>query len=143
MANYSFRNDYRSGYSNRGGNYSNRSYSYNGRSSNAYQRQVKKHTGCKYRAADKNGKPVTTGWNYSRKEGLVTFLATPYKGTSIHTSKSGREWLNVMVKVSPKMKQSFIVSGLMERHSGKVIIKDLNIVMKPSAPNGGYCGRIK
>lgn len=112
----------------------------NSRGNGGNNGNFKKHTGCKFRAADKNGNPVTTGWNYSRRHGLVSFLATPYKGTSVHKSRSGKEWLNVMVKITRQMQAPHIVSGLMERGTGKVIIKDLGIVMNPQARNGGYCG---
>ncbi|RQO68509.1 hypothetical protein DBR40_19910 [Pedobacter sp. KBW01] len=101
----------------------------------------KKHSGCKYKATSKNGSPVTTGWNYSRRHGLVTFLCVTTKNTEVHTSKSGKEWLNVMVKVTKPMCADTLVSGLMERHTGKVIVKEMGIVLNPKAPNGGYCGK--
>lgn len=118
----------------------NNNRSNNSRSSNGSIEQ-RKHSGCKYKASSANGTPVTTGWNYSRRFGLVTFLCVTTKNTSVHTSKSGKEWLNVMVKVSKAMSKDEVVSGLMERHTGKVIVKELGIVLNPKAPNGGYCGR--
>lgn len=103
-------------------------------------REQKKHTGAKS-GYDKNGQPYTTGWNYSRANGLVTFLATPYAKSKESTSGSGRSWLNVMVKVSRKMQKDFIVSGMMDLRSGMVTIQELGIVINPKAKNGGYCGK--
>jgi hypothetical protein len=104
------------------------------------RREQKKHTGAKS-GFDKNGNPYTTGWNYSRANGLVTFLATPYGKSKEVESRSGRSWLNVMVKVSRKMQKDFIVSGMMDLRSGMVTIQELGIVMNPKAKNGGYCGK--
>ncbi|WP_025146178.1 hypothetical protein [Pedobacter jeongneungensis] len=117
-----------------------RSYSNNNNNSNN-NRPAKKHSGAKYKATSKNGTPVTTGWNYSRRHGLVTFLCVTTKATSVHTSKAGVEYLNVMVKISKAMSKDELVSGLMERHTGRVFVKELGIVINPKAPNGGYCGK--
>lgn len=120
--------------------YSNRSEYRDNYSRNSNQREQKKHSGAKF-GNDKNGKPYVSGWNYSRRNGLVSFLAVPYNGTSEHQSKSGKTWLNVMVKVNPSMSKPFITSGLMDMASKKVIINELGIVMNPNAPRGGYCGK--
>ena len=87
-------------------------------------------------------KPYTTGWNYSRRHGLVTFLCVEYsKSVAVVSPTSNRTWLNVMVKVKKSMSPDFITSGMMDLSTGSVIIKDLGIVINPKAPNGGYCGR--
>lgn len=115
----------------------------NNRNSNNNQSTMKKHSGCKTGVSRKDGSPYTQGWNYSRAHGLVSFLAVCTKGTSLHISKTGREWLNVMVKVQKKFQNDVLFSGLMDKVTGKVIINDQNLVMNPKAPNGGYCGKIK
>ena len=120
-------------------NNSNNRYS-NGNTNNNMQ---KKHSGCKTGVSRKDGSPYTQGWNYSRSHGLVSFLAVCTKGTHETTSKTGRKWLNVMVKVQKKFQNDVLFSGLMDVMTGKVIINDQNIVMNPKAPNGGYCGKIK
>ena len=107
------------------------------------QPQMKKHSGCKRGVSKKDGSPYTQGWNYSRAHGLVSFLAVCTKGTHETTSATGRKWLNVMVKVQKKFQNDVLFSGLMDALTGKVIINDQNLVMNPSAPNGGYCGKIK
>ena len=103
----------------------------------------KKHSGCKTGITRTDGSPFTQGWNYSRAHGLVSFLAVVTKKTHTVTSKTGRQWLNVMVKVQKKLQKDVLFSGLMDVQTGKVIISDQNIVMNPKAPNGGYCGKIK
>ncbi len=103
------------------------------------QRVAKKHSGAKH-GSDKNGQVYTSGWNYSKRHGLVTFLCVPYKKSKRVTSARGIEWINVMVKIKKTMSANQIVSGMMDFHSGRVIIKDLGLVINPKAPNGGYCG---
>ena len=124
-------------YSASGNRYGN---SNSGRSSSA----PKKHSGCRVTVASKGsyvGSTVVTGWNYSRRHGLVTFLATPYSKSHESTSKNGRKWVNYMVTVTPKMSKSFIVSGMMDSVTKMVTIEELGFVMNPKAKNGGYCGR--
>lgn len=124
-----------------GGGFSNRSYSYRG--GNSYQpvrTAAKKRSGAKH-GRTKNGDPYTTGWNASRKHGLVKFLCVPYKKSKQSESANGRQWLNVMVKVEKQMAPEFITSGMMDLVSGKVTVQSLGIVINPKAPNGGYCGR--
>lgn len=100
----------------------------------------KKHSGCKA-GFTKKGDPFTQGWNVSKRHGMMSFLAVPYKGSKLVTSKSGKRWLNVMVKVSPEKAQPFIVSGMRNDDTGQVTIQELGMVMNPKAPNGGYCGK--
>jgi hypothetical protein len=93
---------------------------------------------------DKNGAPYTTGWNASKRNGMVTFLATPYKGSHVVTSRSGKDWMNVMVKIHYKdQMKTELKSGLRNMATGQVIINDLGIVLSPKSKNGGYCGRIQ
>lgn len=118
--------------------YQKRNNNYKGsRSNDSY----KKHSGAKKTINKKDGSPVTTGWHYGKRFGLTTFLAVTTKNTSVHVSKAGHEWLNVMVKVSRDMQKDVLVSGLMHRMTGKVIINEMGIVINPAAPNGGFCGR--
>ncbi len=106
---------------------------------NQYSVQKRKHSGCKA-GNDRNGQPFVRGWKFDRRHGLRSFLAVPYKGTSEHTSNSGRVWYNWMVKISAAGSKPEIVSGLYDPSSGKVIIRDLSFVMNPRASNGGYVG---
>jgi len=139
-------NAFGQGYINRRSNY-NQDFSQNQRGTNGYQyqpqKQVKKHSGAKtgiLRNGNYVGEQYVQGWNYSKAHGLRTFLSTPYGKTKKSVSKNGNEWLNVMVKVQPKQQKAFIVSGMMEIRTSRVIIEELGIIMNPKAPNGGYCG---
>jgi len=129
--------------------YSNNNYggggrSYGGRSYGSYrggsygrQSQPRKHTGCRS-GNTKNNTPYVRGWNYSKQHGMVAFFAAPYSGTHVSESKNGRQWQNWMIKVQPKMGKEFIVSGLYDMQTGRVISQQLGIVMNPRT---NYCGR--
>ncbi len=100
----------------------------------------KKHSGCSHKP-DKNGNPCTTGWNWSRRHGMMTFLCVVTKKSDVHKSGSGKEWINVMVIVSKEKEVEQKTNGLMDKASGKVIIDTMGMVLNPRAKNGGYCGR--
>ncbi|MFP5081623.1 hypothetical protein [Pedobacter sp. JCM 36344] len=108
--------------------------------SNSSNQEQKKHSGAKKGFTKKN-EPYCTGWNYSKRHGLITFLCVPYAKTAVHTSGNGVEWLNVMVKVTRGIAGTSITSGLMDRRTHRTIVKELGIVINPGAPKGGYCGR--
>lgn len=128
--------------SNNGGN---QGYTYNrGGNTNYNNQQPKKHSGCKTGTISKGemqGETYVQGWNASKRFGMRTFLAVPYsKSKPVISEKSGRKWLNVMVKVSQQGTKDFIVGGMMDMATRKVYISELRIVMNPNAPNKGYCG---
>jgi len=106
----------------------------------------KKHSGAKAGVVKKPGIlgsesiPYVRGWNYSRRFGLVSFFATEYSKTKT-VKGATQSWQNWMVKVQPKMGKEFITSGLYSEQTGKVVIPSLGIVLNPSAPGGGYCGK--
>lgn len=101
----------------------------------------KKRSGCQTgRWAD--GEYWTNGWKASKRFGLVKFSAFTTKKTDSIQSGSGRSWLtNILVKVQKEFEKEQLFSGLMDPNTGKVVIKDLGMVMNPKAPNGGYIGR--
>lgn len=98
-----------------------------------------KHSGCKY-GTDKNGNPYVRGWKYDKRNGMRSFLATPYSKTKAHKSAAGREWHNWMVKIQPEGQPSSIVSGLYDPVSKKVIVPELGFVLNPKGGKGGYTG---
>lgn len=101
---------------------------------------AKKHSGCKG-GQDKKGRSYVSGWKYSRRTGLVSFFAAPYKGTSTHKSNNGRVWENWIVKIQNKSTmQESIAPCLYDRTTGKVIIQKLGFVMNPKGGRGGYVG---
>ncbi len=99
----------------------------------------KKHSGAKI-VFGKNGQKYISAWNYSGRHGLLSFFVSDYKKTRVHKSKTGKEWANVMVKVSGEKQKPYIVSGLLDMATDRVIINELGMVINPKAPNGGYCG---
>jgi hypothetical protein len=105
-----------------------------------YARQKKKHSGAKYIDRSKNGDPVITAWNYSRRMGLVKILIAPYKGTHTVDSKTGRQWSNWMCRIEGKGVPSEHFPVLVDESRRKCIIRKYGWVVNPNAPNGGYCG---
>lgn len=106
------------------------------------QKPIKKHSGCKYSTARESGKPIVYGWNYSKQRGLISFIASPYKGTKDHTSKSGKVWQNWVVKITNKRTlQETLTSGLFDKQTRKLILKQQGMVANPNARNGGYFGK--
>lgn len=87
-----------------------------------------------------DGVPYVIAWNYSKRYGMVKFIAAPTKKTKRVSSHSGKEWDNWVVKVQIGWHQPYLTGGLYEVATGRVIVKDLGIVINPKAPNGGYCG---
>jgi len=121
----------------RNASYDNQAYGHQSRP----QRAQKKHSGAKFKRSDATGHPCTTGWNKSRA-GFFTFLCVCTKASKEGETQYGK-WVSVMcivqnltAKTEP---QKF--SGMMNPDTGRVTISDLNMVLNPAAPNGGYCGR--
>lgn len=101
---------------------------------------AKKHSGCKG-GQDKKGRSYVSGWKYSRRTGLVSFFAAPYKNTSTHKSEHGRVWENWICKIQNKSTmQESIMPCLYDRTTGKVILQKLGFVMNPKGGRGGYVG---
>ncbi|MCW3078362.1 MAG: hypothetical protein JWO32_2971 [Bacteroidetes bacterium] len=125
---------------------------------NQYAPQPKKKSGCRAKTA-KNGKFVINGWK-ANKAGLYSFFATPTKHTDTVSSERGRQWLTgyvVEIKVrrsngmtypvlNPKKDAKGNASGLwwalVDKMTGKVIIKDCGLVMNPAGGVGGVVARI-
>lgn len=109
----------------------------------ADRRQAKKHSGCK-KGIYKNAKGETgtyiSGWNYSKRLGLVKFYAVATKFSEVVTSKRGVEYTSLMVLVDIPFRPQIKVKGFVNKE-GKCRIPSLGLVMNPSAPNGGYCGK--
>lgn len=123
-----------------GGNQYNQNNNYRGNGGGQ-----KKHSGAKMginQRGSQKGKQHIVFWNYSRTRGLISGIATPYKGTKEVKSKtSGRVWHNWMVSLTNKRTfQKWTTSGLFDPQSGKLIISELGWVVNPKARNGGYCG---
>jgi hypothetical protein len=114
-----------------GGGYPQRSYG------NRPQAAPKKHSGCKYRSSAKNGKPCMTGWNYSKRYGIISIIASP-NTNKLKTKSSRLENWYVKVTINKEVKW---MHGFFNTDNKKVIIQELGFVMNPNASNGGYCGK--
>lgn len=104
----------------------------------------KKHSGCKF--YENSGKPFIAGWNYSTRNGMRKFIASPYEGKTSSTkrteSKSGKHWENWRVKITLSDGQQIWHSCLYDVQNRRVFINDLHLMMSPKSPNGGYIGKI-
>jgi hypothetical protein len=135
-------------------NYSNNRYDYNeNRGSNSFNNgrgnysnnrsnnndKPKKHSGCDSKLCTVRStgeqKLCIFGWNYSRRNGMVKFIA------SFHKLTKNDNWASWTVKVKYQGRKAELMLGLYDKRSGKLIIPDLEMVANPKAPNGGYFGR--
>jgi len=117
---------------------------YGGRSNYRQQRPVKKHSGCKW-VVDKKlpERPTMIGWNYSKRLGLISFIACEVANSQDFKSnnpknKDYKKWV-VTVNFAAQGKKTF--NGLFRISTQKLYIPDLNMVANPAAQNGGYWGQ--
>lgn len=139
-------------YYNNGGNNYSRNYNGGGRSYNgggrSYSRSnyngggrpKKKHSGCRA-GVDRNGNPYVRGWNYSRRNGLVTYYCSPYKNTSEHESGNGRTWHNWMVRIQKNGEKQQLASCLYDPQKRMVTISEVGFVLNPQTNYCGHFGR--
>jgi hypothetical protein len=107
-----------------------------------YRGAPKKHSGAKYHANTKNDNPAITGWNYSKRAGLVKVFIAPYSNTHQHKSEKGNTFENWMCKVEGVgFSEHFPV--LVNLATKRAVIQKYGWVVSPNAPNGGYCGTFK
>lgn len=118
----------------------NPNYGFNNNRPNQVANRPRKRSGCK--RTDKDGTVILSGWKASR-QGLLSVYARPYSGTKEHVgAQRGKHYLNYFVTIVNKNTgHETKTSGLFCMETGKLHIPQLNWVMNPSAPNGGYCGK--
>ena len=131
--------DHSDGYSRgggqRGGFYQNggRSFSYN------QQGPPRKHSGSKTGfCKNKDGVPYINGWHYSKRGGMVGFIAVPCI-KSATKSPNSEKWV---VSITPQFGAKITLTAFYNTLTRKLTIPDYGggYVLNPSAPNGGYCG---
>lgn len=139
---------YRNNYNNQRGGYSQQYTPYNGGGMAPYNQNYNgprqrgygngkppKKSGCKVsvmKAGNHQGEQCITGWNVSKRRGMVTFIATPYSKTQEVTSKSNKQWQNWMVKLTFKDQlQERIVGGMYEVATGRLIMSEIGMVANP------------
>ena len=98
----------------------------------------KKRTGCK--RWNKDGKQGLTSFNCSKSKGVVSIMTTVYDDEEFQ-SKNGQIYVkcvsNILYKNSGNELTEF---GLMNKASGKVVLKKLGWVLNPQK---NYCGSFK
>lgn len=116
------------------------------------QKQFTKKSGCKLHKYDFESKEIVffmTGWKVTKGEMLV-FKATSFISDKnrTHITRSTKaeskkmDWINVFVVISNKTTFSEIkTSGMYCINTGKLYIKQFNLIANPKAPNGGYFGK--
>ena len=123
---YNGRNrSYDSGYSNRGG--------YGGRSAGRYNDRPSKRSGAKY-GTGKNSKPYVQGWK-ATKGGMMKFIACPTEKGMV--SEQCEQWV---VNMTVGYNKPQVMTAFYNVNTKRLIIPDINFVLNPNAPNGGYCG---
>jgi len=126
-------------------NYSNdyrRSFTQNSPRYVSSQPMKKKRSGAKFKMA-KNGKMVVVAWK-ATKMGMLSILVGTTKYTKAVTSQNGRTWLtgcSVSIKNGLSGVSSFHF-GMMDKATGKTIVKDLGWVINPQGGLGGVVAQI-
>lgn len=115
-------------------------YKNNNRNSNNSGNSQKKHSGCKA-GIGKNGKTYLQGWNYSKRHGMVTFVASMKNDKNMCVNKHGEESEIYVVSITVPMQPKRLVTGFLKLNDGKLRMPDLGMTANPKAPNGGYWGK--
>lgn len=114
---------------------------YNSRSSyNRNPRQIVKHSGAKkgtYKNKQGETAPYINGWNYSRRNGMVKVIAVPTKNPETKSERSEKWVATIQRQGLPKQ----TVTAFYNLDTHKLTIPDMEWVLNPNAPNGGYCGK--
>lgn len=113
----------------------------NGNWNNNNNRSQRKHSGAKM-GQGKNGKRFISAWNYSRKYGLVSLIASMREtGKNTCVNRNGEQLEIFVCKVQKKYEQPQLFTGFYNPNDGKLRIPDLGMTVNPKAPNGGYWGK--
>lgn len=107
---------------------------------NNYSNTRKKSTGAKLhsRYGSENGVFITA-WNKGKKAKI--FRSEKQSEIAPTVSQSGKDWVSVTIVVQERFKNNVVVSGLLDASNHKVYIREWNMIVNPSAPNGGYWGQ--
>ncbi len=107
---------------------------------NNFSNNLKKTTGAKLHSRFGSEKGVfITAWNKGKS--VKVFRSERQSKNAPTTTKSGKEWVQVTLVLSEAFKEDVIVYPLMNIQNHKVYIQEWNMIINPSAPNGGYFGK--
>lgn len=121
----------------------NRSYQnsrYNNMRSYRGAQQPRKRSGARITFKDETT-PIISAWKKDRF-GFHVLYARPYSKTKRTKSKSEKRWLNLFVTITNRSTmQETKCSGMFDLDRQRLYISDLNLIVNPKAPNGGYFGK--
>ena len=115
----------------------------NNSKSNTYERKAKT-SGCKlYQRVDNEKGLFITVWkvlNGVMWKGKIT-MTPSQKKTGIRVSKTGKEWVSVLLEMNAPMHNKVTTTGMLDISNNKAYFSDWNTIANPSASNGGYYGK--
>lgn len=119
------------------GNYRSSNNNYNQQSGygNGYKQPAKKHSGCRLIKTEKG--EFISAWKYT-KAGMLSITANFWK-KSPSANYDWEAWVVTIINQATGQKSTF--NALYNPSKGTLRINDLNWVLNPKAPNGGYCGK--
>lgn len=85
------------------------------------------------------------GWKADKREGMLkfkVFQTDTNREKGIRVSENGTQWISVKVVVIKRFCNDVVRNGMMKLDgSHTTYVPDWNIMLKPTAPNGGYVGK--
>lgn len=127
-----------------GGGYQRRG-NYNNQNNGGYRQNKsnKKHSGARQTTTKKGGKAIV-GWNYSKAKGLVSVACFESKFSKEIENKRGDIYTKLVAYLEYKATgHKRAMSAFVSHRTGKCYIPEMQWVLNPKAPNGGYCGTFK
>lgn len=113
-------------------------------------RSYTKRSGAKYHATTKStgankGQPAISAWMIENRK-LVKLFAAPYRKTRKVTTKGGnhgvkRVYMTWICSIQVGLNTATVHPCLYDVEKRRVTIPELNLVLSPFSPNGGYCGK--
>lgn len=111
-----------------------------GRSNNNNNNNYTKTTGAKIHSRYGTEKGVfITAWNKGNK--VKVFRSEKQQEIAPTTSKNGIQWCSVTVVLSRRFERDVVVNAMLNINNHSVHIDSWNMIIKPTASNGGYFGQ--
>ncbi len=100
------------------------------------RRETRKHSGCAFGVSKETGNEWMNGWNYSRQNGMVKFVASP--SPKVNGGPNTDAWC---AKVTVGKQAPYLLTCFLTKGTKRLTFPDLGMVANASAPNGGYWGK--
>lgn len=103
-----------------------------------YTRPYKKRSGCSRKSATKNGeaKDIIHGWKYTKRTGLISFVATVAKD-KFQTQKDKETYTTMVAKVQSAFGER-LYFVFWNKRKGILFFPDIKMVASPSANYWSY-----